>query len=142
MVRSISRIWPAPATLAAVTYSRVFSAITAALQEWPSRLPGTSAMASIALNRPGPRIVTSTSASSSDGKARIRSIARMISASASAIAGNEARRDAADQRQRHDHRADDQRIAGAVEEPREDIATDRVGSEQIFCLAALFPPAA
>ena len=81
IVTSISRRWPAPATLAEITYSRFFSAITAARVSRAKCGCSTSAMASMALNRPGPRIATSTSASSSDGKARMMSMMRMISVS-------------------------------------------------------------
>ena len=81
IVTSISRRLPAPATLAEVTYSRFFSAITAPRVSRAKCGCSTTAIASMALKRPGPMIATSTSASSSDGKARMMSITRMISAS-------------------------------------------------------------
>ena len=47
--------------------------------------------------------------------------------------------DAADECERRDDDADEQRIAGAVDQAREDIAPDSVGAEQIGGGASLFP---
>ena len=81
MVRNIRRRCPAPATLAATTYSRFFSAITAPRVRRAKCGWSTTAMASMALKSPGPMIATSTSARRSEGKARMMSITRMIVAS-------------------------------------------------------------
>ena len=45
--------------------------------------------------------------------------------------GDQAERDADDDRQRDDGDADQQREARAVDEPRQDVAADRVGAEQV-----------
>ena len=81
MVTSISRRWPAPATLAEIDiFAVLFRHHRGARQPGEMRLQH-ERDGDHGVDRPGPRIATSTSASSSDGKARMMSMMRMISAS-------------------------------------------------------------
>jgi hypothetical protein len=90
------------------------------------------AMAIIALVRPGPSTATSTSASSSEGKARITSITRMMTVSTQPPKNPASRPedDPADQRDRHDDDADEQRILRAIDQPRQHVPPDGIGAEQ------------
>src|SRR5262249_3779913 len=54
-------------------------------------------------------------------------------------AGYEAENDPEAQRQRHHHDADEEREPRAVEEPRENVAADRIGAERISERSALLP---
>ena len=53
--------------------------------------------------------------------------------------GHEPEQDAYRERQRHDDQADDERVARAIDDAREDVATDRVGAEQERGASAFLP---
>ena len=132
MVTNISRRWPAPATLAAVTYSRFFSAITAPRVSRAKCGCSTTAMASMALKRPGPddRHQHQRQQQRREGEDDVHHPHDQRVDPAAEVAGDQPDEDAGDQRQRHHHEADDQRVARAVDQPREDVAAERVGAEQ------------
>ncbi|MCY1534292.1 hypothetical protein D9M68_696580 [compost metagenome] len=58
---------------------------------------------------------------------------------ATEVAGDDAKRDAADERQRRDDDADEQREARAVDQTGQHVAADGVGTEQVAGAAALLP---
>ena len=58
---------------------------------------------------------------------------------AAEIAGEEAEDDAAHHRDGDHHRADQQRIAGAIDEAREQVTANRVGAEDVAGVAAGLP---
>ena len=98
-------------------------------------------MAIIALVRPGPRTATRTRARSSEGKARMMSITRMITVSIQPphIARDQADGDARRHGDDDDDHADEERIAGAEYQSREDVAADGVGAQKIGEPAAFLP---
>ena len=98
-------------------------------------------MAIIALNRPGPRTRPAPAPGAGSGTARITSMTRMIAVSTMPPTKPATRPSAMPTEQRgrdHDH-ADEQRVARAVDQPREDVAADRVGAERERPAAAFLP---
>jgi hypothetical protein len=102
----------------------------------PAGAPRTTIM----LPKPGPRAATAARASRRNGKASTTSTRFEITASTfPEIAGEQAHDDAEDHGDGHRESAGADGDAGAVDDAREDVATERVGAEGMLPAPALLP---